>query len=317
MKKPTESYLRVNYELRPAKQVERRMIIDALQMLSLAGFQIRDYQYTGFGSVYFVDFVLFHKLLGIKDMLNVEYSLSAEKRVIFNKPFDFVRIEMSPVGDVIPKLSADKQHFLWLDYDHAICQEDLQDIWLAAAQLSRGSILLITVDTKPEPKGGKDEPKTWMEHFRVEAGKYLGHVTGVSDFAFSKLPKLNAKIIERAIASGLAGREVKFLPLFNFLYADGSSHMLTVGGVIGADEERRRISGSRLQDDGYYVRSDLSIEPYRIVVPKVTRKERLYLDSAMPGNEKWKPREFDMQAEDLQAYREIYRFFPAYAELLL
>ena len=50
-----QSCLKVQYELRSAKQVERRMLIDALQTLSASGFDISQYQYTGFGSVYFVD----------------------------------------------------------------------------------------------------------------------------------------------------------------------------------------------------------------------------------------------------------------------
>ena len=45
----------------PAKQVERRMMIELLQLLSQVGFSINTYQYTGMGSVYYVDFVLFHK----------------------------------------------------------------------------------------------------------------------------------------------------------------------------------------------------------------------------------------------------------------
>ena len=50
-----ESWRKVPYDLRPAKQAERRMLVDAFMILSQAGFPIRDYQYTGMGSVYFVD----------------------------------------------------------------------------------------------------------------------------------------------------------------------------------------------------------------------------------------------------------------------
>ena len=63
MIEPSESYLRVQYELRPAKQVERRMIIDALRKLAMAGFEIEDYNYVGFGSIYFVDFSFY--LVGV------------------------------------------------------------------------------------------------------------------------------------------------------------------------------------------------------------------------------------------------------------
>ena len=48
---PSKSYLSVHYELRSAKQVERRMLIDALHTLGEDGFRISDYQYTGMGSI--------------------------------------------------------------------------------------------------------------------------------------------------------------------------------------------------------------------------------------------------------------------------
>src|SRR6266704_2841751 len=104
---PTESYLRVHYELRPAKQVERRMLVDALLSLSAAGFRIQDYQYTGMGSVYFIDFMLFHRLVGFQKMLSVEHNTKIARRVEFNRPFARVGIEIAPIGDVIPRLSKD------------------------------------------------------------------------------------------------------------------------------------------------------------------------------------------------------------------
>jgi hypothetical protein len=313
MSYPTESYLRVQYELRAAKQVERRMIIDTLQMLALTGFHISEYQYTGFGSVYFVDFILFHKLLGIKRMLSAEDSLSIKKRVDFNKPFDCVEVKMGSIGDVIPQLSKDREHLLWLDYDSVLSEEHLQDTWLAAAHLPRRSVLLVTIDV--EPPDDSNNPRDWRLFYQRIAGDYIGPLKSVKDFAKSKLPTVNRDIVVRAIQSGLAGREVEFLPLFCFLYADGH-RMLTIGGMIGGEEEKLKIAGTSLLSTTY-LRLDLKAPPYEIRVPCVTRKERLYLDRAMPCRSKWKPKEFELPEEDIAAYREIYRFFPAYAELLL
>src|SRR5258708_27320475 len=107
MSGPTESYLKVPYDLRPAKQIERRMLIDALQRLSAAGLEIGDYQYTGFGSIFFVDFILFHKLLGLTRLLSVEHALQIEKRVHFNRPFQQIDIAMKSMADVIPTFSSD------------------------------------------------------------------------------------------------------------------------------------------------------------------------------------------------------------------
>jgi len=138
MTTPTESYKKVHYELRPAKQVERRILVDALQALATAGFPIRDYQYTGMGSIYFIDFMLFHRLLGLTRMLSVEYDTQIRKRVEFNRPFDCVDIKIAPVGEVIPTLSKDLKHLVWLDYDDILSGSQLDDVCLAAAFLPIG-----------------------------------------------------------------------------------------------------------------------------------------------------------------------------------
>src|SRR3990172_75048 len=101
---PTKSYQKVAYDLRPAKQVERRMILDALGRLMNQGVPIRDYQYTGFGSTYFVDFILLYRLVGLTRFLSVEFDTNITKRVLYNKPFDPIAIRMDPIGDVIPEL---------------------------------------------------------------------------------------------------------------------------------------------------------------------------------------------------------------------
>src|SRR5687768_12973988 len=113
----SHSYRKVQYDLRPAKQVERRMLIDSFQRLAIGGFQLHDYQYTGMGSIYFVDFTLFHRYLGITRMLSVEISGDIEKRVRFNKPFAEVGIKIDAIGNIIPTLHRDVQHIVWLDYD--------------------------------------------------------------------------------------------------------------------------------------------------------------------------------------------------------
>jgi hypothetical protein len=289
------------------------MLIDALHKLSLAGFQISDYQYTGFGSIYFVDFILFHKLLGIHRMLSVEYSTSIKKRIHFNRPYKCVDIAIKPIADVIPTLSPDLKHILWLDYDSLLWRGHLEDIRLATTYLSSGSILLVTVDVQP-PEG--DGPSAWRDYFVAEAGHYVGPRTEIADYARSELVKVNVEILTRAIRSGLAGRDdLDYHPLFSFLYADGHQ-MLTLGGMLGSAGDLRQIDLSQLAEQKYVKRKP-DDKPFEINVPRVTRKERLHLDFEMPCDDAWKPREFEMSPEAITAYREIYRFFPAYAELLL
>ena len=311
MKLP-QSYLSVFYDLRPAKQVERRMIIDGLHRLARVGFDIAEYQYTGMGSIYFIDFILFHKLLGIHRLLSVEADQAILRRIRFNKPFREVETQMGPIGDTIPSLSLDRRHLLWLDYDSVIASSQLQDVVNAAVRLPTESVLLVTVDV--EPPGG-DGPADWREHFLSEAGDYLGMDISVESFAESALPKRTCDLLLAAINRGLAGRDANFLPLFHFLYADGHK-MLTIGGMIGDDNHWRKIRASTIGDTAYFRRT-FRTRPYEIYVPRLTRKERLHLDCHMPCSKKWKPQQFELRKSDIKAYSEIYRFFPAYAELLL
>lgn len=314
MSLPTESYLKVSYDLRPAKQVERRMFLEAFQILASNGYSISEYQYTGFGSIYFVDFILFHKLLGINHMLSVEHDGNIRRRVFFNQPFRCVTVKIGKIYDEIPRLTTRRKHILWLDYDSILVDEHLQDVWLAAASLPSQSIILVTVDVEP-PVKNNGTPRKWRHYFRDVAGKYLGNLTSVQDFTESKLVNVNREIVTRAMRSGLAARGLEYIPMFSFSYADGHE-MLTVGGMIGTPQDRQRVQDSSLSTLPY-IRFDESAGPYRIVIPLLTRKERIYLDKTLPPSGTWDVRHFELPMELAKAYRNIYRYMPSYAELVL
>jgi hypothetical protein len=66
-----------------------------------------------------------------------------------------------------------------------------------------------------------------------------------------------------------------------------------------------------------YILMSFKEGPFWIRVPKITRKEKLYLDSNMPVKPGWKPTDFGMEPEDVENYCQIYRFFPSFAELFI
>lgn len=316
MSPESKSALNVQFDLRPAKQVERRMLVDAFQRLGQAGFPIRDYRYVGFGSIHFVDFIIFHKLLGINDMLSIEHDTSIEGRVRFNCPFDCVEIKMDSSTNVIPLLSPDDRSILWLDYDEPVSSSIAEDVYMVGSQLSRGSILLVTVDVEP-PVIDNADARASLEYFEKEVGKYLGGAD-ISDFAESNLYKMSRRVIMNALTEGMSGRRrIQYIPLFYFLYAD-EHEMMTIGGMIGSTEEKRKVESMGMEGAVYFRRKLGEREsPYEIVVPVITQKERRTMDSAMPCEEGWQPEGFTIATADINVYREIYRFLPAYAELLL
>lgn len=308
---PTQSYLKVQYELRSAKQVERRMLIDALQILSSCGFHITEYQYTGFGSIYFVDFVLFHKYLGIARMWTIEHDKTIRRRVHFNLPFSFVKVFMSDAGEVLSHLPLNRRHLLWLDYDSFISSASAEHVYLAASRLPAGSIILVTVDVEPPVKDGG--PKMWQQYFVGEMERYL---PVKPKFGSSNIQRLNIDILAKLFVSAVAGRDgVSFQPLFSFLYKDGHQ-MLTMGGMLVTAREQNLLRNESLRHTPY-MRFSWREPPCTIVVPSLTRKERIFLEAAMPASKGWTPKRFELSHKDVRAYQEIYRFYPAYGELLL
>jgi hypothetical protein len=309
------SYEKFNYFIRPAKQIERKLLIEGLHKLS-RGFQIRDYRYVGFGSPFYADFVLFHKYLYIDDMLCIEHG-PIRRRMRFNKPFPKVRLRMGEVAEIIPKLDRNRHHIVWLDYDYSLNREMLGDLTGFATTLRPESLLLITVDADPRVMEAGDLPDDILEDIREyrrqslqrEIGRYVEGGIRSGDLNRSVLPSLYAKVIVGHLRDALAFRSLQFLPMFNFSYADGHQ-MLSIGGMIGTAETLKK-----LRRTGFYnlpfVTADA--EPVGISVPPLTARERLWLDQ----NPRSPRDKFEIGRDAVSHYRRYYRYYPNYFEALL
>jgi hypothetical protein len=314
MSAPGGSFKKVFYDLRPAKQIERRMLLDTFHALSEGGFRIRDYHYLGMGSIYFVDFILLHKYLGLRRFTSAEIDKSIPKRLEFNKPFDCVNVENTDIGTQVALLDRDQSHIVWLDYDSRMASFITEDTRLAGSHLPIGSFVLVTVDV--EPPDDSDDPASWRAFFEREAGTYVEFGWKNEDYARSNLANVNAKIVYNALQAGMAPRSnVEFFPLWKFRYADGHD-MITIGGLVGGSTERAKLNGCSF-DAQPFVRRSLTDDFFDVRVPRLTRRERLLLDANMPCSKGWRPTEFEIDNDDVESYREIYRFFPMYGELLM
>ena len=140
---------KINYLIRPAKQVERKLIIEALQCLNKQ-YHISEYTYVGMGSRYFVDFQMVHKFLGIRDLVSMEKEEDKIKRFEFNKPYSFIDIQPGFSTDILPTLCWTNDYFIWLDYDYKISTSIIDDIEIICDNVRSGTILLLTIDEEPK-----------------------------------------------------------------------------------------------------------------------------------------------------------------------
>lgn len=320
------SFEKINYLLRPSKQVERKLIIEALQKLSKGGYFLQDYTYFGLGSVYFADFILFHKYLLIDKMICAENS-KIPKRMEFNKPYNFIDLHMKSVTDVIPTLDRDKKYLVWLDYDFILDQEKLNDIRGCLHVLAPGSFLLITVTADPiklqsyiDPVESKtlDESQK-QEKIRTSINEilapYLGKDINLADLSKKNLPVLYATAIRNYIDSCLSSRTgLKFFQLFNFVYAD-NMQMFSFGGIIDNENMHERISESRVYDLSFITDE---IKPIVISVPPLTIREKNWLEKYVVNNSS-NPQEleFELDKDFVETFVKYYRHYPVYYETLV
>jgi hypothetical protein len=320
------SYSKINYRLRPAKGIERKMICDSLRCLSPFG-ELTTYRYIGFGSTYFSDFILFHKSLHIEDMISIEKDKHAKERFEYNKPFGCIKIEYGASYEVLPTLEWSKKSIVWLDYDSPLKKTILDDIDIVTSKLVSGSVLIVTVSAEPErpPEEGftKEEIDNFRENKlqeRLPKEKIPIDLKPI-DLTGKKLANLYKRIInnqlEESVSNANSARseeeKLKYKQIFNFRYADGS-RMLTVGWLFF---EQSYCNVAEKCNFSKHFNATKSDNPYEIDVPNLTLKEIQYLDSQMPTDDCDAVNRICIPLKDVKCYAELYKYFPSFVEMFM
>lgn len=96
------SFRKINYSLRPAKHAERKMMGEIFRRAA-AFSALETYRYVGLGSVWFSDFSLYHKMLGIGEMVSIERATGCKARFEANRPFN-IEMRFKPTTEALPEL---------------------------------------------------------------------------------------------------------------------------------------------------------------------------------------------------------------------
>jgi len=312
------SFEKFDYTLRPAKNIERKMISEALARLSGIA-PLAEYRYVGFGAVAFADFTLIHQRLGISDMISIEKEREAQNRVRFNRPYSCIKIKWGTASKILRTLSWAKRAIVWLDYDKPLIRSVLANISTVVASICSGSAIIFTVDVQDRVRRGPDMAQARMKKIRKRVGEDripLG--TSGTRLGGWGLARVCRDIIDNQIAEALADRNapldedeaLKYTQLFNFHYAD-KARMLTVGGYITKRKDREQVEPPTFEDLDFI---RFGKDPYLIEVPVLTRREAAYLNERLPrsapevASPKWLP------ARDRKNYGKVYRHYPTYLE---
>jgi hypothetical protein len=334
---PKSSYEQINYSLRPAKAIERKMLCEAMRRLSVFA-HLDTYRYVGFGSPYFSDFTLIHKSLGINKLISIERDAHNSERFYFNQPYSCIDIHFDESTNVLPKLDWKGLTILWLDYDKPLHSPMFQDIASFFSKANAGSMFIISINVQPDrlpPSENQDNLKDLKQH-RINclvnrvgrnklpididkynlAGEKYRNVIGqiVIDQIYEELKIRNGAIGDKS-------QKLLFRQTFNFAYSD-NAQMLTIGGILYEESQHGLIESMKLNQLNFI--SDNS-NCFEISVPNLTFKEIRSLDSNLPDNinvklgklktrVKPKSKMPKLSREDIINYSKIYRYFPTFAE---
>lgn len=307
-----KSYERVNYALRPAKNIERKMFCEVFRRLEEFG-RIDSYRYIGFGSTFFSDFSLFHKSLKITNMVSIEREIEDKERFEFNRPYSCIDLKFGESNEILPTLPWGVRTIIWLDYDSPLFQSMLTDVKTVCSNAISGSMLIVTVDAEPDEM----EKRIQLLTERVGEQKIP---EGLSEF---KLGDWGTAIASRQIINNeidatikdrngvlQPGSKIKYKQLFNFHYADGD-RMLTVGGLLYDEGQSGKVAKCEFENLDFVKTGN---EAYKIEVPCLTLKEIRHIDKQLPCKDLSQLHVLTIELGDLECYAKIYRYFPTFVD---
>lgn len=319
------SFTKVNYTLRPAKGIERRMMADAFLRLRPFG-SVESYRYVGMGSVYFADFSLFHSLCGFTDLVSIEDAQddTTKERFKFNVPLGSIDLRFGHSNVELPKLRWDGVRTIcWLDYDGGISREVLTDVRFLATKMSTGSMLIVTVDARL----GRDDQATAQGNLSelinlIGEEKIPTDITAARALKRSEIRSTLRTIMVQEAADGAnernagmpKGQRTAMEQIFNFEYSD-KAPMLTVGWVLFDEGQRGRFNECEFTTDKLrFVR--VADEPFVIEPPFLTPREMRELNRC-DEKDTYRPFDLPLPSSERKKYDDVRRYWPTggYAEM--
>ncbi|MBA7490470.1 hypothetical protein ES702_01008 [subsurface metagenome] len=324
-KQDIPSFEKINYLLRPKKQIERKISIEILQELQQVVPGFEDFRYIGMGSIYYYDYILFHKFLKFKKYTSLD-NKRTPKRFVFNKPYDFIDFQNVHSTDFLENFEYDSNIIMWLDYDSALNKDILSDFAILSRKCRKNDIVIFTLNVTC-PKCIETRRQVMEPFAEFVSQKYQPFNKFLIENKFSYLYQ---DICLNYFADKCTSRNLRFNKFFAIEYADNAT-MLTIAGIMGeTDEVVKKLAHP-------YVRTDDQI--IAIKIPNLTYKEKFYLDSRIDQIKKSIDRivqtiekkqislddakefvrnelemEFELSIEDLKQYAEYYKYYPQYYE---
>ena len=327
----SKSAVKIDYEVRPCKFVERRMLIASISRILGAIRKGRNYQYVGFGGCAFTDFKLFHRELQIDDMISIENGSYSDEKLELNKPFQRIKIFRGDSTTVLPTIDLSVPSVIWLDYDNVLQKYMFEDLEVILHTIPPGSVLIVSCNRElkkgnyQELEINKDDRNIPMspEDMRIVFGDLLPFDIGADACAPANTNDTIKSMLDKKIHTIVSdrnlskGENIKFHLLYNIMYNEiRVAKMYTYGGIVC--DENLSLEHICLDNfDFIYNPDDPSV--YKIDVPVLTHRETLMLNQILFDEIKEKEiiDKGIIKEIDLREYKKIYKYCPFFHDVRL
>ena len=315
-----------NYSLRINKDIERKLIAQKLLELKKYSYVFDDYLYIGFWSIYFMDFKLFHKVLGINNMLSFERGDCSRSK--FNNPYDFIEIKE---GDFSVYYSSvvdfNKKIFFRLDYECSLSDDIINDIDDIVRNKIHEWWTIVSLSLHCQLPLDDNKKKDYIKKFREEWFWYLEGKTNPE--GKKELPKINdikqenlidkyIEILEGKIKDCLGWKALNYVILYKYSYRDWS-RMFTMWFLLDSEEKINQIK----KEIG-------NVEIININAPILTLKEKEAFNKNLSGIKNILKDETDskesriseklgykLNKKWIENYLEFYKEYPHFTEVTI
>src|SRR4051812_13576235 len=117
MTSPSSTAWFIDYDVRPNKQIERKILFETIRTAELAGVEVASLPYIGLGGFRFTDFVAAKRILGTSSFVSLERDKSLYPRCEFNKPFESVSVRNVSAQDFLTNNGLSAPAVVWLDFE--------------------------------------------------------------------------------------------------------------------------------------------------------------------------------------------------------
>ena len=314
------SFDSINYSLRPAKSIQQQLAFEGVRLLDKE-IDLERAMYVGLSSVWFTDFAMVHRMLGIEDMVSIEKDEIAAARARFNKPFRTVTVKEGMAGEVLDAMYDDESvngrpWIVWLDYDASLNADILDDLKALIEKAPGDTILLATFNGHETNYGrlanaGQQERRSYLSELFGDA---FDETVSQQALKGSRLTDLLCSLTLDKLQdyATVVGRSGGFVPAFQMIYADGAP-MITVGGVLPTLGDRRRVAGIVAREDWPCLLKG------SIQAPPLTMLEALTLQAQHPRpvpltRDEVRDLGFDLRDDQLETFARYYRQYPTYVK---